>query len=223
MARGSKGMHNHNTTTLGKLAVIEWQKSIVHAQWHGQALPGWGVSVPGCGEQLERHIKELEDYGIDQSRQIMVERDEKTYWTLVKAAKTLGFKGKVVHGTLESVVFDLWDRGETVDVIDYDDIGYLQQKHLDLIETAAKHHVKVFILVLTTRGCASGLGLFLQTWANRLRIKQHWERRWKHFTYSWKEVQSKTVKHVAKKHGFTHSWTPYKGKVSMMTNILIKK
>jgi len=78
---------NVNTTTPGKLAVIEKQIRM-RQRWQGQVMwAGRGVSLVGHSSQLQRHRDELLAYGIFEQNQYMVDWDEKVIFALREEAR----------------------------------------------------------------------------------------------------------------------------------------
>jgi len=211
----------HCTTTPQKLAMIEDQVQIVTARFSKQDLKGYCVGLPGAGKQLERHIQEYCDYGIPENRQVMVDYDRNVNKRHIYYKDRLGFKGTVVCGELGKVVNRMWEKGEQIDIIDYDDVGFLEHRHEDLIEKAAQHNVKVIILVFTTR-CRK-LSPLHQYWKTKLGL----EKRYNTISKGWHEpvtlIQAGAVKSLAKQYGFDVTWTSYKGLSPMMRCVLLKK
>ena len=219
MSIKAAGFAYTSTTTPGKIQAINWQKFRVRQRWMNQPMTGYGVCIPGGGMQLDRHITELLDYGVDQTRQIMVDRNRSVVSTLKAAAKNLGFKGQIICGDMFDVIQDLWDAGDQVDVIDHDNTKFVTNEHLAFLEKACENHVKVYIEVFQTRGNRGGLPYELSQWAKTLGIKQYVHRRG-NLAWPWGDIQSGAVEYTANNAGYDHFDYPYKGLVTMRTNIM---
>ena len=221
MTIGRAGFQYHPTTTPGKLNIIKWQESAVHQVYNKTKFTGKGVSIPGHHSQLARHRDELLSYGIAEENQIMVDWTFDLYMDLRREAQRIGFKGKVFWADLITVVKSLWKNGEQVDVIDFDDIGHLSQKHVDLLKEACKHNVKVFIGVFATRGARGGLNNFQQYWKNFFNMKPY--RHWRgNMTYKLRDLQGMVVGHVARSQNYRSQYKEYKGRSTMVSCVVTK-
>jgi hypothetical protein len=221
MAIGHAGFQYVSTTTPGKLNTIQWQKQIVHNTYNKIKMDGKGICIPGHHSQLKRHIQELLDYGIAEENQIMVDWTYELYLNLKAEAERIGFKGKVVYGNLIDVVRELWENGEQVDVIDFDDTCYLEQYHLDLLKDACKKDVKVFIGVFTTRGNRGGLNAFQVKLKNQLKIRGYYHKRG-NWTYSLRDLQGLAFAREAAKNSYVSQYKGYQGRSTMVSCIVTK-
>ncbi len=210
-----------NTTTPGKLAVIEKQIRM-RQRLQGQVMwAGLGVSLVGHSSQLERHRDELLAYGILEQNQYMVDWDNKVTFALREEAQRINFQGHIVLGDINNVVRYFWKNGHQVDVIDYDDVGYLEYKHESLITEACQRDVKLFNVVNTTRGNWWGLSEYLDTWRIKLDCQPYVHQRG-NLAYSWGEIQRGAVQTIANKQGYEYRYWPYKGLSTMNVSMVIK-
>lgn len=221
MAIGPSAFRYVSTTTPGKLKVINWQSNIVSKAYQNQRFSGRGISLPGHHSQLERHIKELHDYGIAEHNQIMVDWDRSIYHALSLEAARIGFKGKVVHGDLTEVAEVLWEDGEQVDVIDFDGIGLMGFRDLHFLEKACDRDVKVFIGVFATRGNSGGLTYFQNYMKDKLNIDGYYHRRG-NWTYSLRDIQGQSMQHVAQQKGYKCRYVGYQGLSTMVSCVVTK-
>lgn len=222
MSIGIAGFEHVSTTTPGKLDVIDWQKAIVKNRYGNVTWDGVGISIPGYHEQLSRHSLELSDYGITDEKKIMVDWTYNIYQNLLNEKEKIGFKGHVWHGNLIKLTQMLWEKGIQVDVIDYDDTAYLTQDHLSFLEEACRKDVKVFTLILATRGHSGGLSYFLDNWRKDLDIPAYRHKRG-NMTYSWGDIQAGAVISTANKMGYHCDVQKYWGRSSMISCIITKK
>lgn len=186
------------TTSPGKLDTIEYQNWLRSTIYRDTHFDGYGVSLPGNGQQLARHRDELEGYGIREEKQVMVEHCPYVYESLRQEARNIDFKGEIVFGELNDVVNRLWKEGKQIDVIDFDDVGYLQEYHCNLITEAAKKDVKWFILVLTNRG-ARDWTWYLNMWREQLGIPDKvWQQRRMQNRKPWQQVQEGAIRSVSR-------------------------
>lgn len=221
MTIGRSGFAYVSTTTTGKLDVIDWQKETVNLSYSGREFDGIGVSIPGHHSQLTRHSKELTSYGIKEENQIMVDWDAVLASNLNAEATRTGFKGQVVHGDLINVVNDQWKLGRQVDVIDFDDTGYLMPYHLSLAKEAFSRDVKVMTIVVATRGNGHGLSPFLLGWAQRLKLRKykHWRG---NMAWKWSKIQSGAIETTAHDAGYRCHTRTYMGRSTMLSCIITK-
>jgi hypothetical protein len=222
MAIGAAAFQYVETTTSGKLDIIAWQNRIVKYRYNNEKMKGKGLSIPGHHSQLKRHIDELSDYGVAEENQIMVDWTYGIYRNLVKEAERLEFKGKIVCGDLANEVRKLWAAGEQVDVIDFDDIGYLSSNHLKLLEDACKTDVKVFVGVFATRGNASGFNKFQTSIIKNLNIQGYFHRRG-NYTYSLRDIQGRAVEHTANQNSYSCHYRGYQGRSTMVSCVVVKQ
>ena len=211
MARFSSDFAYLDTTSPGKLSTIQRQIKLVNTYVPKHTMSGLVVGIPGSGKQCDRHRDEYKDYGFDESRQIMVDFDRSVHYTQQVWQEQTGFKGLVTCDSLEDVCKELWRKGQHIDMIDYDDVGYLRDRHLNMIEDAAKYGVKAITLVITNR-CNVLTNLHLE-WKGRLGL----EKRWLSPSKGWREpisdIHQGAIETTALDAGFSQCWfTPYAGR-----------
>lgn len=205
------GFANISTTSPGKLKVIQQQVSLVQNVYNNLKFNGLAIGLPGDGSQLERHIEEYEDCGVKEPNQIMVDIDPNVYQTLLSKATQIGFKGKVIKDDICNVVRQEWKDGNQVDVIDFDDVSYLDYHHIALLDEACRNDVKVFNLVLSTRGNRGGPTDCMLYWAKKLKITRYRHSRG-NMAYRYRDIQAKAVEYVANSLGYNCVSYPYRGR-----------
>lgn len=221
MARRKADFAILETGAPGKLATIEKQVSIINKRFPHR-LPGYCIGIPGTGKQMQRHIIEYDKCGVPESRQIMVDHNEKVYNTQLQAAKELQYKGKLAYGDLMDVAKYLWDTGKQIDIIDYDGVSFLDEKHEAAIKLAAEHNVKVFVLVVTNR--CNGLTPYLENWKKRLGIRKRIIRRDRGYTLPFGELQQGAIKAIAENQGYNVEFISYAGNgPPMLSCVLTQK
>lgn len=221
MTIGRAGFAYVSTTTRGKLDIIDWQKRVVRCAYNGKDFDGFGFSIPGHHSQLGRHSTELTSYGINESKQIMADWDAVLASNLKAEAVRIGFNGKVVHANLIDAINHTWNLGHQVDVIDFDDTGYLMPYHLSLAKEAFARDVKVMTIVVATRGNGNGLGPFLLEWAHRLKLRQYQHRRG-NMAWKWSGIQAGAIETTAREAGYRCHTKTYMGRSTMLSCIITK-
>ena len=141
----------------------------------------------------------------------MVDFDPAVHHTQKMWQEQTGYQGHVVKDFLETMCHGLWRNGQQIDMIDYDDVGYLENSHLTMIKYAAQYGVKAMILVITNR-CNSLTDLHRQ-WKKRLGL----EKRYLSPSKGWREpisdIHQGAIKTTALESGFGHCWfQPYAGR-----------
>lgn len=211
MARFSSEFAYLDTTSPGKLSTIQRQIKLVNTNVPKDTMSGFVVGIPGSGKQCGRHREEYMAYGFDESRQIMVDFDSSVHYTQQVWQEQTGFKGLVACDSLENVCRKMWSNGQHIDMIDYDDVGYLRNRHLKMIENAAKYGVKAITLVITNR-CNVLTNLHLE-WKYRLGL----EKRWLSPSKGWREpisdIHQGAIENTALDAGFDQCYfIPYAGR-----------
>ena len=210
-----------NTTHPRKIDTIKKQIAIANAAFP-EGFSGYCVGLPGMGDQAPRHRTEYLDYGVPEERQVMVDYNAKVHASQVSVMKKEGYKGSIVLGALNDVVNGMWLRGKQVDIIDFDDVRCLMPEHINMIRVAAKHDVKMIIIVVTNR--CPWLSDFHKMWKERLGLELRWVKKVKKFVEPLKDIQIGIVKAVALRHGYEVNIMPYKGiGPPMMSCVLTKK
>jgi hypothetical protein len=202
-----------DTTTPGKVDTIGWQHRRIRYDFNNNVkFTGYGVCLVGKPSLLARHRDELLKNGIDEERQIVVDWTPSIYQGLCKEAKKIGFKGQVICGNIVDVVHKLWDEGKQVDVIDFDDICLLKDYHTDLLIEAIFHDVKVFVLVLTTRGNKYGIGECLEYYQMVCDVPREWSSKHKKMIDPIGKITEKTIEHVVEGHDYKVRSRRYQGR-----------
>lgn len=207
-----------------KLRMI--QKQII---WANQRFPigtldGHCIGLPGAGLQAERHRDEYRAYGIPDERQVMIDYDRTVHETQKRYMNKLDYKGSIILGDLYSVARDMWDEGKKIDIIDYDDVGHLKPVHEYTIADAAKHGVKIFILVITNR--CNNLTDYHLYWKNRFGLVKRNCGPSKGDREPVGEIQRMAIRAIGSVYGYDMIATPYPGRAKgppMLSCMLFKR
>jgi hypothetical protein len=224
-----------DTTTPGKLDTIRWQIENL-----GKVLKpsrnGICIGLPGTGKQCSRHCEEYMAYGFRQDRQVMVDRSAAVIRSQLDWKNRTRYQGTVLEGYLEEVMERLHGQGHPIDLVDYDDVANLEQRHEDFIANANQIGVRAIILVLTTR--CSTITPYLGRWQDRLGIHEELSKDRnrpgrKEYSTPLARIQEEAIKIIASKNGYDivhhhhskHGLLPsrrYLGRSTMQSCLLFK-
>lgn len=224
MSRNSASFAYLNTGSPGKLRTINTQIDIINNRFNPTSLQGFCIGIPGAGLQAERHRDEYLSYGIDESRQVMVDYDPIVSQTQKSHMAPLNYKGTIVCNDLMSVAHALWNQGAKIDVIDYDDVTYLMPHHEKAIEDAAQHDVKAMILVITSR--CNNLTPYLNGWKKKLGLPKRYVSKYKEWREPVRDIQIGAINQIADQNNFDVTFIPYAGRdigPPMLSCVLTKK
>lgn len=233
MGRKSEDFATLDTTTPGKLATIRWQIYELNRVFTPTAR-GVCVGIPGAGSQCDRHRDEYAAYGFAEKRQFMMDRDKEVHRSQLAWKARTGYGGTVLLGDLEDRMDDIRRAGGQVELVDYDDVSNLEQRHEDFITKAADHGVRAIILVLATR--SGNITPYVRRWQERLDIrdelspKRHLPGR-KEYGTPLASIQERAIKAIANRNGyeavyhFHHKHGPlpscrYQGRHAMQSCVL---
>lgn len=199
-----------NTGSPPKLYMIQQQIRWANRRFPFGTLEGYCVGLPGAGLQAERHRDEYRAYGIPDERQIMVDYDHTVHQTQKSYMGKLDYKGRIVCADLSDVVRECWEQGKKVDIIDYDDVSFLLPRHEYMIRDAARHDVKMIILVITNR--CNKLTPYHEQWKQKLGLVK----RFVSPSKGWREpvgaIQQGAIETIADQCGYDVISTPYPGR-----------
>lgn len=212
---------NTSTTTKGKLTSTRQRNDTIRHIFQSNKVykNGKALVLVGSGRQLARHVRELTDLGFALKDIIVVEWQESTYKSLLKAASK--FKGvKVLHGELISMVHHLCQAGMKINYIDADGVLPWGQFDLDLYKIAKKYQIPVVTIngYLKTKP-----SIEFQTKFKELRLRKRYCK--KNDRVSWKQGLTIPIimQKVLKYHSHSADWHVYHGKGPMYITNLIRK
>ena len=223
MSRDQSEFAYLDTTSPGKLSTIEWQKRILKYQAKLN-LTGLGLGIPGAGIQCDRHREEYKAYGISEDHQIMIDYDWEVHCSQKRWATETNFTGKVICGNLMQEAKKYFDNNEQVDLIDFDDVGFLRSEHEAAIRLSAKNDVKVFILVLTNR--CNKLTYYHRDWKEKLGLEARIARAGRGLSEPVSDIHQGAIRTIANECGYESWFMPYAGRSvgpPMLSCLLYKK
>jgi hypothetical protein len=110
-----------------------------------------------------------------------------------------------LEGNLEDVTERLHSKGHTIDLVDYDDVANLEQRHEDFIANAKEIGVRAIILVLTTR--CHLITPYLGRWQDKLGIHEELSKERnrpgrKEYSTPLARIQEAVIKTIAVRNGY---------------------
>lgn len=224
MTRSKHDFAHINTGSWPKLEMIKQQINYINSHVPKESLTGYCIGLPGAGLQAERHCKEYRSYGIPDERQVMVDYSYMVHLSQKEYMEKLNYTGNIVCNDVSSVVRNHWANNKQVDIIDYDGVSHLEQEHENLIVDAAKHDVKVIILVITNR--CSGLSWYHEKWKRELGLAKRYVSPSKGYREPLGAIQEGAIKKIAKDNGYSSWCVKYPGRDKgppMLASVLIKQ
>lgn len=219
-----KNFHGVDTTSAGKLNAIKSQIKYYESR---KKIPGsftgLGLCLPGDVCQINRHVKELEYYGITADRQIMVDYNTAIHRDHIKWKSDTGYQGKLMNGKLNDIVSILLNNGEKISVIDYDDVKNFSIEHTRLIELAAKNGVEAINLITTSRSSIAPPEIV--RWSNILNVPLRRFTRGEH-RVNLVAIQQQAIEYLANQYNYNVYFIPYcgtNGFVPMLATVMLKK
>lgn len=217
-----------NTGTTNKLALIQKQVELITSAFPNE-FSGYCVGLPGDKNQCSRHVDEYLQYGIRNDKHIFVDYDPLIHlghkeWKQENEAKTI-----LKFGDIKGVLKSLWNKGVQIDIVDYDGTRFFNESHEWVLNNAAKHDVKVVVLVMTTR-CNSFSNYYCE-WRDIFGLRKRQTRRDRAPSEPVKEVSVRALRFIAEDYGFAHQIFSYVGRdcgidrrgVPMLAGIFLNK
>jgi len=212
-----------NTTCARKLEVVNLQIQSINHHFPKNTLKGLCVGVPGAGSQALRHRDEYLAYGIPEERQVMVDYDRNVSAGQRRYMSREGYRGKIVCSELQKTLKKFWNAGKHVDIIDYDDVTYLQPRHEDIIRDAQVNNVNAIIIVITTR--CPALSDYHKQWKERLGLQKRYVKTSKKWHEPLRDIQLGAIKEIGEQCGYfltmNESYSGYGP--PMLSCVLVKK